>query len=76
MGIIGGEEKALRKDLGTNVAYFIQLQEKKANLIRGTLNKDQAAALEKLTPEDMQFSEEELHIFWGQLFQCCRLIFI
>ncbi|KAJ5154059.1 Zinc finger RING-type [Penicillium coprophilum] len=34
---------------------IIQLQEKKANLIRGTLNKDQAAALEKLTPEDMQF---------------------
>ncbi|OGE54466.1 hypothetical protein PENARI_c006G04066 [Penicillium arizonense] len=34
---------------------IIQLQEKKANLIRGTLNKDQAQALEKLTPEDMQF---------------------
>ncbi|KAJ5124593.1 Zinc finger RING-type [Penicillium bovifimosum] len=34
---------------------IIQLQEKKANLIRGTLNRDQAAALEKLTPEDMQF---------------------
>ncbi|KGO67689.1 Zinc finger, RING-type [Penicillium italicum] len=34
---------------------IIQLQEKKSNLIRGTLNKDQAAALEKLTPEDMQF---------------------
>lgn len=34
---------------------IIQLQEKKANLIRGTLNKDQAAALEKLTPEDMSF---------------------
>lgn len=34
---------------------IIQLQEKKANLIRGTINKDQGAALEKLTPEDMQF---------------------
>jgi DNA repair protein RAD16 len=34
---------------------IIQLQEKKANLIRGTLNKDEAAALEKLTPEDMSF---------------------
>jgi DNA repair protein RAD16 len=34
---------------------IIQLQEKKANLIRGTLNRDQAQALEKLTPEDMQF---------------------
>lgn len=34
---------------------IIQLQEKKANLIRGTLNKDQAAALEKLTPADMSF---------------------
>ncbi|KAJ5085593.1 hypothetical protein N7532_010364 [Penicillium argentinense] len=34
---------------------IVQLQEKKANLIRGTINKDQAAALEKLTPEDMQF---------------------
>lgn len=34
---------------------IVQLQEKKANLIRGTLNKDQDEALEKLTPEDMQF---------------------
>ncbi|KAJ6172257.1 DNA repair protein RAD16 [Penicillium chermesinum] len=34
---------------------IIQLQEKKANLIKGTINKDQGAALEKLTPEDMQF---------------------
>ncbi|KAJ5591785.1 DNA repair protein RAD16 [Penicillium hispanicum] len=34
---------------------IVQLQEKKANLIRGTINKDQDSALEKLTPEDMQF---------------------
>ncbi|KAJ5674841.1 DNA repair protein RAD16 [Penicillium maclennaniae] len=34
---------------------IVQLQEKKANLIRGTINKDQGEALEKLTPEDMQF---------------------
>ncbi|KAJ5122831.1 DNA repair protein RAD16 [Penicillium atrosanguineum] len=34
---------------------IVQLQEKKANLIRGTINKDQGDALEKLTPEDMQF---------------------
>ncbi|KAF7713350.1 Uncharacterized protein PECH_001504 [Penicillium ucsense] len=34
---------------------IVQLQEKKANLIRGTINKDQGKALEKLTPEDMQF---------------------
>ncbi|KAJ5777077.1 DNA repair protein RAD16 [Penicillium odoratum] len=34
---------------------IVQLQEKKANLIRGTINKDQDQALEKLTPEDMQF---------------------
>ncbi|KAJ5664747.1 DNA repair protein RAD16 [Penicillium macrosclerotiorum] len=34
---------------------IVQLQEKKANLIRGTINKDQDKALEKLTPEDMQF---------------------
>ncbi|KAJ5114563.1 hypothetical protein NUU61_000322 [Penicillium alfredii] len=34
---------------------IVQLQEKKANLIQGTINKDQDKALEKLTPEDMQF---------------------
>ncbi|CAL5867768.1 uncharacterized protein PFLUO_LOCUS1988 [Penicillium psychrofluorescens] len=34
---------------------IVQLQEKKANLIQGTINKDQDQALEKLTPEDMQF---------------------
>ena len=34
---------------------IVLLQEKKANLIRGTINKDQDQALEKLTPEDMQF---------------------
>ncbi|KAF9884115.1 DNA repair protein rad16 [Aspergillus nanangensis] len=34
---------------------IVMLQEKKANLINGTLNKDQGEALEKLTPEDMQF---------------------
>lgn len=34
---------------------IVQLQEKKANLIRGTINKDESQALEKLTPEDMQF---------------------
>ncbi|KAH2319092.1 DNA repair protein rad16 [Aspergillus fumigatus] len=34
---------------------IVLLQEKKANLINGTLNKDQGEALEKLTPEDMQF---------------------
>ncbi|OJJ81120.1 DNA repair protein RAD16 [Aspergillus glaucus CBS 516.65] len=34
---------------------IVLLQEKKANLINGTINKDQGDALEKLTPEDMQF---------------------
>ncbi|KAL4919388.1 SNF2 family N-terminal domain-containing protein [Aspergillus aurantiobrunneus] len=34
---------------------IVMLQEKKANLINGTINKDQGEALEKLTPEDMQF---------------------
>ncbi|KAA8642144.1 DNA repair protein RAD16 [Aspergillus tanneri] len=34
---------------------IVLLQEKKANMIRGTINKDQGEALEKLTPEDMQF---------------------
>ncbi|OJJ42996.1 hypothetical protein ASPZODRAFT_136870 [Penicilliopsis zonata CBS 506.65] len=34
---------------------IVLLQEKKANMIKGTINKDQGAALEKLTPEDMQF---------------------
>ncbi|PGH05863.1 hypothetical protein AJ79_06705 [Helicocarpus griseus UAMH5409] len=34
---------------------MVLLQEKKANMIRGTINKDQSDALEKLTPEDMQF---------------------
>ncbi|QSS59848.1 DNA repair protein RAD16 [Histoplasma capsulatum] len=34
---------------------MVLLQEKKANMIRGTINKDQSEALEKLTPEDMQF---------------------
>ena len=34
---------------------MVLLQEKKANMIRGTLNKDQTELLEKLTPQDMQF---------------------
>ncbi|KAL1845619.1 DNA repair protein rad16 [Paecilomyces lecythidis] len=34
---------------------MVLLQEKKANMINGTINKDQGEALEKLTPEDMQF---------------------
>lgn len=34
---------------------IVLLQEKKANMIKGTINKDQGEALEKLTPEDMQF---------------------
>ncbi|PCG93611.1 Zinc finger, RING-type [Penicillium occitanis (nom. inval.)] len=34
---------------------MVALQEKKANMINGTINKDQGDALEKLTPEDMQF---------------------
>ena len=34
---------------------MVLLQEKKANMINGTLNKDQSEALEKLTPEDMEF---------------------
>ncbi|OOF93672.1 hypothetical protein ASPCADRAFT_209039 [Aspergillus carbonarius ITEM 5010] len=34
---------------------IVLLQEKKANMINGTINKDQGEALEKLTPEDMQF---------------------
>jgi DNA repair protein RAD16 len=34
---------------------MVLLQEKKANMINGTIDKDQGAALEKLTPEDMQF---------------------
>ncbi|PGH04741.1 hypothetical protein AJ80_08471 [Polytolypa hystricis UAMH7299] len=34
---------------------MVLLQEKKANMIRATINKDQGEALEKLTPEDMQF---------------------
>ena len=33
---------------------MVMLQEKKANMINGTINNDQVA-LEKLTPEDMQF---------------------
>lgn len=33
---------------------IILLQEKKANMINGTINNDQVA-MEKLTPEDMQF---------------------
>jgi DNA repair protein RAD16 len=31
------------------------LQEKKAHMINGTVNNDDAALLEKLTPQDMQF---------------------
>ncbi|WEW60100.1 DNA repair protein rad16 [Emydomyces testavorans] len=34
---------------------MVLLQEKKANMINGTINKDQGEALEKLTPEDMEF---------------------
>lgn len=34
---------------------IVALQEKKANMINGTINKDQDEALEKLSPEDMQF---------------------
>lgn len=34
---------------------MVLLQEKKANMINGTINKDGGAALERLTPEDMQF---------------------
>ncbi|KAJ6015083.1 DNA repair protein RAD16 [Penicillium herquei] len=34
---------------------IVQLQEKKANLIRGTINQDQGHALERLTPQDMEF---------------------
>ncbi|KAL2834512.1 SNF2 family N-terminal domain-containing protein [Aspergillus cavernicola] len=34
---------------------IVMLQEKKANMINGTINKDQGEALEKLTPADMQF---------------------
>ena len=33
---------------------MVMLQEKKANMINGTVNNDQVA-LDKLTPEDMQF---------------------
>lgn len=33
---------------------IVLLQEKKANMINGTVNNDQVA-LDKLTPEDMQF---------------------
>jgi DNA repair protein RAD16 len=33
---------------------MVLLQEKKANMINGTVNGDQVA-LDKLTPEDMQF---------------------
>lgn len=33
---------------------IVMLQEKKANMINGTINNDQVA-MEKLTPEDMQF---------------------
>lgn len=33
---------------------MVLLQEKKANMIKGTINHD-AVAMEKLTPEDMQF---------------------
>ena len=33
---------------------MVLLQEKKANMINGTVNNDQVA-LDKLTPEDMQF---------------------
>ncbi|KLJ06781.1 adenosinetriphosphatase [Blastomyces silverae] len=34
---------------------MVLLQEKKANMIRGTINKGESEALEKLTPADMQF---------------------
>jgi DNA repair protein RAD16 len=33
---------------------MVMLQEKKANMINGTINKDKTS-MEKLTPEDMQF---------------------
>jgi DNA repair protein RAD16 len=33
---------------------MVQLQEKKANLIASTVNKDKSS-MEKLTPEDLQF---------------------
>jgi len=33
---------------------MVLLQEKKSNMIRSTINNDQAA-MESLTPEDMQF---------------------
>ena len=33
---------------------MVLLQEKKANMIHGTINNDQVA-MDKLTPEDMQF---------------------
>ena len=55
MGIIGGEEKALRKR-PRDKCGVLQINME----IIGSLGS----------------SEEELHIFWGQLFQCCRLIFI
>jgi len=33
---------------------MVMLQEKKANMINGTINNDKSS-MEKLTPEDMQF---------------------
>jgi DNA repair protein RAD16 len=33
---------------------MVMLQEKKANMINGTINNDQVA-IDKLTPDDMQF---------------------
>jgi DNA repair protein RAD16 len=33
---------------------MVMLQEKKANMINGTINNDRTS-MEKLTPEDMQF---------------------
>jgi DNA repair protein RAD16 len=33
---------------------MVQLQEKKANMINGTINNDKTS-MEKLTPEDMEF---------------------
>jgi DNA repair protein RAD16 len=33
---------------------MVMLQEKKANMINGTINNDKTS-MEKLTPEDMQF---------------------
>src|SRR5437762_9061622 len=49
------------------------LQEKKANMIKSTINGDDAA-MQNLTPEDMQRSEEHTSELQSPMYLVCRLL--